>query len=209
MRLGLLGPAGSASARLREAAEFLLGDERAERVVYLGSDGALDAVAEAWARQLVGGDPSLRGLTERAAMKCAVADPDSIDAFVASERQLERLLSLESLPGGRDKTIEVCEGKIAVLTHDKALLDQEDLLPASYLIFGRGSEPVSRHVGPRWFLSPGPLRQGAVEGLASGGIALLTHEDDGASWTLYDRPGNTISTTPLATQTAARVTVHP
>lgn len=209
MRLGLLGPAGSSGVLLREAAEFLVTRERADRVVYLGADGALDAVVEDWARQLVGGEPSLAGLVERAAMRCVQADGGSIDAFVARERGLERLRKLESLPGADAKNVEVFEGKIAVLTHDKGALDEEDLLPASYLIFGRGAEPVARQVGPRWFLSPGRLSQGAPNDPLTGGIALLTYEDDGANWILYDRSGNVVQTVPLASKTAARVTVHP
>ena len=209
MRLGLLGPAGSSGVLLREAAEFLVTGERAERVVYLGADGTLDAVVEEWARQLVAGDPSLSGLVERAAMRCVQADPDSIDVFVRRERGLERLRALESLPRADAKTVEVCEGKIAVLTHDKGALDEEDLLPASYLVFGRGAEPVARQVGPRWFLSPGPLRPGTAHEPSKGGIALLTHEEDGATWTLYDRPGNAVQSIPLTSKTASRVTVHP
>ncbi len=212
MRLGLLGPAGSSGVFLREAAEFLLVEARVERVVYLGVDGALDAAVEAWARELVDGEPSLGGLVERAATRCAEADPDSIDEFVARERRLEQLRTLESLPRADAKTVEVCEGKIAVLTHDKAALDEEDLLPASYLVFGQGSEPVARQVGPRWFLSPGPLAQAAGQPTARGqssGIALLCHEDEGASWTTYDRRGSPLQTLPLTSKTAGRVTVHP
>ncbi len=209
MRLGLLGPAGSSGVHLREAAEFLVAEARADRVVYLGADRALDAAVEAWARQAVGGEPSLEGLLERAALRCAQADAGSIDEFVARERRLRPLRAMESLPSADAKSVEVCEGKIAILTYDKAALDEEDLLPASYLVFGRGSEPVARQVGPRWFLSPGPLGPRAGSNSSDSGIALLTHDENGASWSLYSRPGSLPQTLPLTSATAARVTVHP
>ena len=53
-----------------------------------------------------------------------------------------------------------------MLLYDKALLDEEDILPASLLIFGKHPVPLVRQVGSRTFISPGEIgrrrRRGAV-----------------------------------------------
>ena len=67
MRLGLLGPAGTDVGALGRAAEFLLNGARVHRAIYLGNDGALDRAVAAWARKLVGDDPSDDAAWRRAA----------------------------------------------------------------------------------------------------------------------------------------------
>ncbi|MCC6556269.1 MAG: hypothetical protein IT372_25190 [Polyangiaceae bacterium] len=168
MRLGILGPAQGDLRALARGAQHLLDEAHAEKVIYLADDDALDRVVAGWARELVGSDPSEGALFDRAA-RCASAAPEAIDAFVASERARQRLKVLVSLPHGQ-RTIEILDGRVVLFVFDKGTLDEEDIVAASLLVFGKSSAPLIRKVGTRMFLSPGPL------GSDGGGAALL---DDG------------------------------
>jgi hypothetical protein len=68
---------------------------------------------------------------------------------------------------------------------DKKELDEEDLLPATFIVFGRG-EPTIRRVGSRVFLCPGAIAkrtEGIVlldEGEHTGSVIASLHDVDGA-----------------------------
>jgi hypothetical protein len=178
MRLGLLGPARNHADRLERAARYLLRELYVDRAVYLDVDGLLDGVVRKWAERLVAGDPAEDAIWQRATDRCLRASPRAIDEFVAAERERRALAILESLPGDTARTIEILDGRVAVLLYDKDDLDEEDLAPASFLVFGASSEPVLKPVGNRWFLSPGTLEHF--------GVMLLEEQDDGVQLTLYD-----------------------
>jgi hypothetical protein len=171
MRLGILGPAYDDVIGLARAAQLLLDEAHAEKVIYLSDDGALDRVVVSWASEIVGENPTGEGLFMRAAMRCAAAAPAEIDHFVEGERARQRLEVFVSLPGGHSRTIEILDGRVVLLVYDKATLDEEDIVAAQLLVFGKAREPLIRRVGPRVFLTPGPI------GCPTGGAALL---DDGA-----------------------------
>ncbi len=186
MRLGLLGPLGPKSGditALGRAAEFLLNGARVHRAIYLGNDGALDRAVAAWARKLVGGDPTDENAWRRAAEVAASGTHDQIDKFVATERARMRLKKLETLPEGALRTIEMISDRVAVLIHDKALLDEEDILAANLLCFGKNDAPLVKKIGTRWFVSPGPI------GCEGGGAAVLDDEQDDIVVTIYDSTG--------------------
>jgi hypothetical protein len=157
MRLGLLGPCGGHERELEAAARGLRERLGAERVVYLGADRALDLVVGKWAVDLVGGQGSDDTLVTRATAVCLSAPAETIDRFILHERQREELRMFESLAGSATRSVELIAGKVAVLVHDKAYLEEEDILPASALVFGKSREPLLRQIGRRWFLSPGSL----------------------------------------------------
>ncbi|HEY4120295.1 MAG TPA: hypothetical protein VGM56_20660 [Byssovorax sp.] len=172
MRLGILGPALGDLGALARAASLLRTEYAADRVLYIGDDDALDRVVERWAREIVGADPSDAGVFERAAARCARAKPPEIDAFVAKERARLDLVAFTALePGSR--TIELLDGRVVLFVHDKATLDEEDILAASILVFGKSDAALVRKVGTRIFLSPGPLTD------PQGGCALLDDGDGG------------------------------
>jgi hypothetical protein len=204
MRLGLIGPAKRNPKVLRERAEFVLDELRADRAVYLGVDGALDDVVKQWAHELVKGDPSDSAVWQRAAQSCAGASAEQISAFLAAERRRQQLKQLECLPHANARTIELFESVVAVLIHDKALLDEEDMLPASILVFGRSAEPVIHKIGLRCFLSPGPVTH------PNGGVALLAEEEDGnVRASLYGIDGSVVKSEVVAQPNrAARMTVQ-
>ncbi|MFT3766121.1 MAG: hypothetical protein QM820_11485 [Minicystis sp.] len=171
MRLGILGPANDDMIGLARAAQFLLDEAHAEKVIYLSDDGAMERVVVSWARELVGPNPSGEALFKRAAARCAKASPVEIDNFVESERARVRLGVFYSLPSGESRTIEILDGRVVVFVYDKATLDEEDIAAAQVLVYGKSKEPLIKRVGARVFVTPGPI------GSPSGGAAVL---DDGA-----------------------------
>lgn len=193
MRLGLLGPAGGDVGGLGRAAEFLLNGARVHRAIYLGNDGALDRAVAAWAKKLVGEDPTDDGAWRRAAEIALTGQPAHIDRFVATERARLRLKSLEALPESLTRTIEMLADRVAILIHDKAQLDEEDIHAANILLFGKHDGPLVKKVGTRWFVSPGPI------GSAGGGIAVLDDEKDDVVVTIYDGAGKPSHREVLAT----------
>jgi hypothetical protein len=187
MRFGLLGPCGGDLPILEQAARLLLFEHGADQVIYLGPDDALDRLVLDWAGRLVGADPSETGIFRRAAERCAEGNPDEIARFVRAERERDRLKALRCLPGPAARTIELLEGRVAVLLYDKALLDEEDILPASLLIFGKNKEPLVRQVGLRTFICPGEL------GTGRGGVGLLSTVPTGElDLVLLDPSGTTL-----------------
>lgn len=182
MRLGLLGPAGGDVGALGRAAEFLLNGARVHRAIYLGNDGALDRAVAAWARKLVGDDPSDEGAWRRAAEIALEGSPQVIDRFVSTERARLRLKALEALPEQLARTIEMVGDRVAVLIYDEAQLEEEDMLAANILLYGKSDGPLIRKLGPRWFVTPGPI------GSLGGGLAVLDDEQD-VVVTVYDGAG--------------------
>jgi hypothetical protein len=170
VRLGILGPANDDMIGLARAAQVLLDEVHAEKVIYLGDDGALERVVVSWAREIVGANPSGEELFKRAAERCAKATPLEIDHFVEGERARLRLEVFVSLPSGHSRSIEILDGRVVLFVHDKAMLDEEDIVAAQLLVFGKAREPLIRRVGGRVFLTPGPI------GCPTGGSAIL---DDG------------------------------
>jgi hypothetical protein len=183
VRLGVLGPAFGDLSGLARAAQLLLDQFSAERVIYLGIDDALDRVVGAWASDLVGANPSDVVLFERAAHACAKAQPEQISAFVSSERARRRLRVFSSLPPSPGRTIELLDGRVAVLLYDKANLDEDDIAGASLLIFGKSSSKLLKRVGARTFVAPGKI------GSEGGGSAMLDDESGGVRVRIVDASG--------------------
>jgi hypothetical protein len=168
---------------LSRAAEFILNVARVDRAVYLGDDGALESTVTSWAERLVGADPTDDGTFRRGAALALRGDPGQIDKFVASERARLRLRALESLPGGEGRTIEMIGDRVAVLIHDKANLDEEDIVSANLLVYGKSPEPLVRKIGARWFISPGIL------GCPAGGVAVIEDKDEKVYAEIFDEQG--------------------
>jgi hypothetical protein len=202
VRLGLLGPANGDLAALARAAEFLLNGARVSRAIYLGDDDALEETVGLWAESLVGDDPSDAGVWDRAFEVAATGSPDRIDAFLRGERARLRLKALERLSPEELRSVEMFGDRVAVLIHDKAMLDEEDIFSASYLIYGKSDSPLIRKIGPRWFLSPGPVGQ------SGSGAIVLDDSVDPIAATLYDSDGIAVRTEMLPTGRAAKVSVR-
>ncbi len=182
MRLGLIGPAQGDLVGLARAARVLYDDARAERVLYLAADGALDRVVSGWARTLVGGEPSADAVFERAATLCAEASADAIDAFVGKERALLELKAFVTLPEAPARTIEMFDGRVVLFVFDKSTLDEEDIAAAAVLVFGKSPMPLIKRVGTRIFVSPGALGPSSGRAIlddSGGGLRLETIDERG------------------------------
>ena len=202
MRLGLLGPANGELAALARAAEFLLNGARVGRAIYLGGDDAIEETVGLWAESLVGPDPSDEGIWRRAFPMASGGTVEQIDAFLRGERARLRLKSLERLPPEQLRTVEMFGDRVAVLIHDKALLDEEDILSATFLIYGKSDAPLLRKIGPRWFLSPGPVAS------ATGGALVLDESGDEIVATLHDAEGHVLRTEALHSGRAVKMSVQ-
>ena len=203
MRLGLLGPSNGDLAQLARAAEFLLNGVRVTRAIYLGADDALEETVGLWAESLVGSDPSDEGVWNRAFEVAALGTVEQIDAFLRRERARLRLKSLERLPQEELRSVEMFGDRVAVLIHDKALLDEEDIFSATFLVYGKSDEPLVKKIGPRWFVTPGPL--GDVEG----GVMVLDDSGDDVLATVYDGDGRASHSETLTVRRSAKVSVQP
>ncbi len=183
MRLGVLGPAGGDVAALGRAAEFLLNTVRVHRAIYVGSDDAIDRAVAAWARKLVGEDPSADGTWTRASNLALEGTPEEIDRFVAGERARLRLRALEALPSSANVAIERIGNRVVVLVHDATGLAERDVSNASVVVFGKSDAPAIRRVGERWFITPGSI------GARGGGLAVLDDEQPDVCVTIFDGTG--------------------
>jgi hypothetical protein len=201
MRLGLLGPAQGNLDGLARTAERMLNGAKVGRAVYLGADDALEDLVELWAESLVGSDPSDAGLWERALVVAANGSPAQLDAFSKSERARRRLRALERLPVPELRTAEMLGERVAVVIYDKAKLDEEDIYSATFLIYGKGDAPLMRKIGPRWFLSPGPI------GCPGGGGLVIDDTGDELTATLHDIDGRAASTERLGSRVAVKMNV--
>jgi hypothetical protein len=199
MRLGLIGPAEENDGALARAAEFLVREVGIDRAVYLDVDQALDRLVQRWAARLVGGDPAEHAVWERATERCIDAPPEAIDAFINAEQERLSLQVFESLPGNGARLIELLNGRVAVMIFDKAELDEEDMLPAAFLIFGSSRQPVVKRVGSRWFLSPGTLDHF--------GIMTLEDREDGVHLHQFDSLCREIRRERLTLQRGVRLRV--
>jgi hypothetical protein len=202
VRLGLLGPAEGNLAALARTAEFLLNGAKVARAIYLGGDDALEDTVSLWAESLVGSDPSDEGVWDRALEVAAGGTAEQLDGFLRAERARLRLKSLERLPPEELRSVEMFGDRVAVLIHDKALLDEEDIFSASYLFYGKSDGPLIRNIGPRWFLTPGPI------GSAGGGALVLDDAGDEVVATLHDVEGCASRREALTVARAAKLSVR-
>src|SRR5579883_1069078 len=200
MRLGLIGPAGGDLEGLALAAELLLNTAKVDKAIYLGDDLALEEVVAAWAASLVGADPSDEGIWTRARDVALFGSTARIDEFVHAERARLRLRALETLPPAL-RGIEMFGDRVAILIYDKALLDEEDIFSATFLIYGRSDAPLAKKIGTRWFLTPGRIG-------GAGGCLVLDDEEDDVRCAMYDRAGTRTFDEPLPVARAAKIRVQ-
>ncbi len=192
VRLAVIGPSGGDVSMLARMAELLLNGAAVERAIYLGADDALDECVALWAQALVGPDRGDDGIWERALEIVRKAEAENVDAWVRSERARLRLKAIEGLPRADRRAVEMFGDRLALLVHDRALLDEDDIFAASLLIYGKSDAPLAKRIGPRWFLTPGPL------GTAGGGAIVLDDARGEVEASFYDLEGRAPHTETLA-----------
>jgi len=62
------------------------------------------------------------------------------------------------------KQVDLVEGRIGCLVHDKADLSREDIANATLLFHGNGTRAALVQIGTRLFVTPGHLRAPVPEG---------------------------------------------
>jgi len=201
VRLGILGPANDDLAGLARMAELLLNSARVTRAVYLGGDDALEDTVALWAESLVGPDASDRGVWDRAYAMAAEGTPAQIQEFLRAERARLRLKSLESLPPLELRSVEMFGDRVAILVHDKAMLDEEDIFSATFLVYGKSDGPLAKAIGPRWFITPGPI------GALRGGALVLDDSGEEVVATFYGADGLPAQTEKLTAPRMNKLTV--
>jgi hypothetical protein len=182
-------------------AEHLLNSAKVARAIYLGADEALEDTVALWAESLVGSDPSDGRVWDRALEVAKTGTSEQIDTFLRNERARLRLKQLEGLPR-QGRSVEMLGGGLAVLVHDKALFDEEDIFSASLLIYGKSERPLAKRIGPRWFLTPGPI------GGADGGAIVLDDSEDRIVATFLGPGARTVRTETLTLQREVKVNVQ-
>jgi hypothetical protein len=187
-------------AALARTAELLLNTAKVTRAIYLGADDALEDTVALWAESLVGPDASDKGLWDRAFAVASEGSPEQIETFLRSERARMRLKSLESLPPRELRSIEMFGDRVAILVHDKASLDEEDIFAATFLVYGKSDGPLVKKIGPRWFLTPGPIGPGS-------GAVVLDDAAEEVVATFYDVDGRALRSETLPAARLARLSV--
>jgi predicted phosphodiesterase len=191
MRIGLASDSHGNETGLGRALEVFEGLE-VDRVFFLGGRLAdLDAVLE---RRRSAGRwrPPL------------ASDGDFLDAvrgalFGAGGPPLEsRVVRVASrdCPGyaaGLGKHVDLVEGRICCLVHDKADLTREDILNASILFHGASARPGLTQFGPRVFVTPGHLRSPPPDG-APATFAVVEVDGRGLALTVYGADGAELRT---------------
>jgi hypothetical protein len=62
------------------------------------------------------------------------------------------------------KQVDLLDGLICCLVHDKADFSRDDIENASILFHGNSSEAALVQIGPRCFITPGHMRSGSPDG---------------------------------------------
>lgn len=76
------------------------------------------------------------------------------------------------------KQMDLVEGRICCLVHDKGELDRDDISNATVLFHGNSEQAALVQIGPRTFVTPGHLRAPAPEGRpASYAVVEVTPKD--------------------------------
>jgi hypothetical protein len=202
VRLGLLGPANGDLAALARMAEFLLNGAKVTRAIYLGADEAMENTVARWAESLVGPDASEAGVWRRAFPVATGGTAEQLDTFLRAERARLRLKALERLPTDELRTVEILGEHVAVLIHDKALLDEEDIFSATLLVYGKSESALLKPIGSRWFMTPGPV------GSPGGGAMVLDDSGDELVATVYDADGQPARRETLSTRRSTRMSVQ-
>jgi hypothetical protein len=157
MRLGLIGPAGTDSEALEQAARLLICDFEADAVIYLAEDDALRTF-------IASHDPGddERALEERVAEVAATGAPGDIEQVLRMLRGARYLEKLRVVPPSPTRALEMVDDRIVLIVRNKSLIAEEDVINSNVVVYGDAKELMFKRYGPRCFFSPGPLALGHV-----------------------------------------------
>lgn len=87
------------------------------------------------------------------------------------------------------KQLDLVEGRICCLVHDKAELDRDDITNATVLFHGNADRAALVQIGPRYFVTPGRLRGEGNGGGAPTTFGVLDMTERDVALTVYSGEG--------------------
>jgi predicted phosphodiesterase len=154
----LLGTVLERFARVRVDRVFFLGGRCADVDAVLARRGARDPREAPVPRS----DAEFLAAVEGALSRQATAGKDPLAAKVV--RVASRACAEYASGAVPRKQVDLVEGLICCLVHDKADLDRDDIANASVIFHGNSGHGGLVQFGPRTFVTPGPLRAPAPAG---------------------------------------------
>jgi predicted phosphodiesterase len=167
LRIGLASDSHGNLGPLERALE-VFARAKVDRVFFLGGRLAdLDAVL---ARRRGGSrdaavprtDGEFLAAVEGALSRQAGAAADPLGGRIV--RVASRACPEYAAGGSARKQVDLVEGRICCLVHDKGELTREDIANATMLFHGNSGHAALVRIGPRYFVTPGHLRAPAPEG---------------------------------------------
>jgi predicted phosphodiesterase len=155
---------------------------RVDRVFFLG--GRLADLDAALARRRGGSrnapvpetDEEFLGAVRGALSRAVAAEPDPLHGKIL--RVASRACAEYAAGDVVRKQVDLVEGRICCLVHDKGELTRDDIANASVLFHGNSGNAALVQIGPRYFVTPGQLRAPAPGGRpATYGVLELTVKD--------------------------------
>lgn len=194
MRIGLASDCFGNVEDLARALERFV-SEKVDRIFFLGGrygdvDAAVGRMKER--RKEVTADEGDEGFLEvfRVVLSAHAVGPDE-----ESERLRRKIIRVASracpeyeVGSAPKKLMELVEGHVACLVHDKSELTRDDITNAPLLFHGNSAQAAVVQIGPRVFITPGHLRSPAPEGrpatfgivdLDSRSLTLVVYGTDG------------------------------
>jgi predicted phosphodiesterase len=140
VRLGLVSDTFGNVAALERALDVFV-RAGAERVFFLG--GRLGDLKEALGRRSAAGPDPLDGRVVRVASRaCPEYEAGSVPR----------------------KQLDLVDGRVACVVHDKSELSRDDIENATLILHGNSGQPAMVAIGARCFVTPGHLRRPAPSG---------------------------------------------
>jgi predicted phosphodiesterase len=132
-----------------------------DRVFFLG--GRLADLGAALARRRGGSrgaavprsDAEFLAAVEGALSRHVAAEDDPLEGRIV--RVASRACAEYARPEAR-KQVDLVEGRICCLVHDKADLSRDDIANATLIFHGNSAQPALVQIGTRFFVTPGHLR---------------------------------------------------
>lgn len=132
---------------------------RVDRVIHLGSDDSLDRAMMGWAEHL-GAPRDDDALLDEVAALAPDAPPEVLDALLAREVKRARLSDVCDVTSPRGCQVEMIEDRIVLIAHDRATLEDDDVVNALVVVSGAAPRSDVRVVAGRATLTPGDLSRG-------------------------------------------------
>src|SRR3990172_945955 len=97
-------------------------------------------MVNAWARELMEGEPTEEAFLDRAVRAALQGSAEAVERLLAADASMRRLGDLRGLPPSPARAIEMIDDHIVLLVNDKAVLDQEDIANAYLVVYGKAPE---------------------------------------------------------------------